>query len=99
MLSTPAHKWLRRISDYHSGGVSEAERAAVEAHLATCQECQEALAMYRRFYSLLRSPMWLGSPGAHFDEETLISDAPTPPPERFQPTQPPQRSRRSRALA
>ncbi|MGE5333934.1 MAG: zf-HC2 domain-containing protein [Nitrososphaerota archaeon] len=98
-LSTPAHKWLRRISDYHSGGVSEAERAAVEAHLATCQECQEALAMYRRFYSLLRSPLWLGSPGVHFDEDTLISDAATPSPARFQPTQPPRRSRRARALA
>src|SRR5258708_2839445 len=30
------HAWLRRVSDYHSGGVWEAERAAVEAHLATC---------------------------------------------------------------
>lgn len=55
--------------------------------------------MYRRFYSLLRSPMWLGSPGVHFDEETLITNAPTPPLERFQPTQPPRRSRRARVLA
>ena len=47
--STSQHEWLRRVSDDHSGGMSDAEHAAVEAHLATCQECQEALAMYRRF--------------------------------------------------
>src|SRR5262249_22451493 len=34
-------------------------RAAVEAHLATCSECQEALAMYQHFYTLLRSPLRL----------------------------------------
>jgi hypothetical protein len=53
------HDWLRRVSDYHSGGVSGAERAAVEAHLLTCSECREALAMYQRFYRLLRSPLAL----------------------------------------
>jgi hypothetical protein len=53
------HDWLRRVSDYHSGGVSGAERAAVETHLLTCSECREALAMYQRFYRLLRSPLSL----------------------------------------
>lgn len=63
--------WPRRLSDYHSGGVSAAERAAVEDHLRICAECQEALAMYRRFYALLRSPLALGAPGARFDEHTV----------------------------
>jgi anti-sigma factor RsiW len=60
-LTFPHHAWQRRVSDYHSGGVSAAERATVEAHLVTCPECQEALAMYRRFYTLLRSPLQLDS--------------------------------------
>lgn len=56
--ATEAHEgWLRRVSDYHSGGIDADERAQVEAHLATCVECQEALAMYRRFYALARSPL------------------------------------------
>ena len=94
-LSTSQHEWLRRVADYHSGGVSDAEHAAVEAHLATCQECQEALAMYRRFYSLLRSPLRLGPPSVHFDEETtVIGSAPSP----YANTQPPKRSQRHRAL-
>jgi hypothetical protein len=62
MTTSTTHAWLRRVSDYHSGGISEVERAAVEAHLATCSECQEALAMYRRFYSLTRSPLTLDAP-------------------------------------
>ncbi len=69
---TTTHAWLHRLSDYHSGGVSAAERTAVEEHLATCAECQEALAMYRRFYTLLRSPLRLGAPSVHFDESTTI---------------------------
>ncbi len=56
--------WLRRVSDYHSGGIGAAERAQVEAHLATCAECREALAMYQRFYALARSPLALGVPSA-----------------------------------
>ena len=60
-LAFPHHAWQRRVSDFHSGGVSAAERAAVEAHLVTCAECREALAMYRRFYTLLRSPLQLDS--------------------------------------
>jgi hypothetical protein len=56
------HAWLRRVSDYHSGGVSDAERAAVEVHLATCADCQQTLAEYRRFYALARSPLRLGPP-------------------------------------
>ncbi|HEX6541560.1 MAG TPA: zf-HC2 domain-containing protein [Ktedonobacterales bacterium] len=95
-LSTSRHEWLRRVSDYHSGGASDAERAAVEAHLATCQECQEALAMYRRFYGLLRSPLRLGPPSVHFDEETIILSGTPYPPDDIRP---PQRSRRSRMIA
>jgi photosystem II stability/assembly factor-like uncharacterized protein len=54
--------WLRRVSDYHSGGIDADERAQVEAHLATCAECRETLAMYQRFYALARSPLALGAP-------------------------------------
>jgi hypothetical protein len=66
MKSAVTHPWLRRVSDYHSGGVSAAERAAVLAHLAECDECQQALATYRRFYALTRSPLRLrdGAAGA-----------------------------------
>lgn len=56
--------WLRRLSDYHSGGISDAERDAVERHLSGCSECQEALVMYRRFYTLAHSPLRLGP--AHY---------------------------------
>jgi hypothetical protein len=81
------HDWLRRVSDYQSGGVSGAERAVIEAHLLTCAECREALAMYQRFYRLLRSPLWLdgallgiqlapdgagGGSGAHGDSGARI---------------------------
>jgi hypothetical protein len=74
MTISSGHDWLRRLSDYHSGGGSDAERLAVEAHLATCAECQEAFAMYSRFYSLLRSPLRLGISDLHldFDEPTSI---------------------------
>jgi hypothetical protein len=63
--STEAHEgWPRRVSDYHSGGINDDERARVEAHLATCAECQEALAVYQRFYALAHSPLALGAPSA-----------------------------------
>src|SRR5262249_35864155 len=74
-MTVSTHPWLRRLSDYHSGGISAGERMAVEEHLMTCAECQEALAMYRRFYSLLRSPLRLGAPSAHFDQDTTLLDA------------------------
>ena len=96
--------WLRRVSDYQSGGVSEAERLAVEDHLATCIECQEALAMYRRFSTLLHSPLRLGAPSMAFDEapttviRTQHVTAPNPSGRFPQGSgQPP--SRRRRALA
>jgi hypothetical protein len=63
MTTTAPHAWLRRVSDYHSGGVSATERAAVEAHLADCAECRLALAAYRRLYTLARSPLRLGDGG------------------------------------
>ncbi|MEO7000911.1 MAG: zf-HC2 domain-containing protein, partial [Ktedonobacterales bacterium] len=104
-ISTTSHAdWLRRVSDYHSGAVSEAERIAVEEHLATCADCQEALTMYRRFSTLLRSPLRLGAPGAAFDEapttvlRTQATTAPNPSTRLSQrPNQPP--TRRRRALA
>lgn len=98
-LSKTRHDWLSRVSDYHSGGVSEAERAAVEAHLATCQECQEALAMYRRFYSLLRSPLRLGPPSINFEDQTTIVNGPTTQPPEFRSPQRRPRSTRSRVFA
>jgi hypothetical protein len=69
--------WLRRISDYHSGGIADDERARVEAHLATCAECREALDMYQRFYGLTRSPLALGAPGADLAEHPAVR-APSP---------------------
>jgi len=63
---TDTHEgWLRRVSDYHSGGIADDERARVEAHLATCAECREALAIYQRFYALTRSPLALGVSSAN----------------------------------
>jgi len=59
--------WLRRLSDYHSdldgGALPPTERAAIEAHLRTCDECQRALDAYMRLYALLASPLRLGAPG------------------------------------
>jgi anti-sigma factor RsiW len=47
--STETHDgWLRRVSDYHSGGIDADERVRVEAHLAICAECQDALAAESR---------------------------------------------------
>jgi streptogramin lyase len=63
MTTATPHAWLRRVSDYHSGGVSTSERAAVEAHLSTCAECRLALAAYRRLYTLARSPLRLDDGG------------------------------------
>jgi photosystem II stability/assembly factor-like uncharacterized protein len=75
---TETHEdWLRRVSDYHSGGIVEDERARVEAHLATCAECREALAMYQRFYALARSPQALGAPRAELAERPAVR-APSP---------------------
>jgi photosystem II stability/assembly factor-like uncharacterized protein len=70
---TGAHEgWLRRVSDYHSGGIDADERARVEAHLATCAECREALAMYQRFSALARSPLALGAPRANLAERPVV---------------------------
>ena len=108
--SIPArHEWLRRVSDYHSGGVSDAERREVEAHLLTCADCREALAMYQRFYALLRSPLRLdgallglnivtdgpgGPSSAHDDSALRIRPLITAePPSTSSP--PPRRSRRT----
>ena len=35
--------WIERLSDYHDGDLSPAERAICDAHLAECQQCQEVL--------------------------------------------------------
>ncbi len=47
--------WRKRVSAYHDGGVLGEERAAVEAHLRTCQPCQELLRSYDHLYRELRS--------------------------------------------
>lgn len=97
-MTTRTHAWLRRLSDYHSGGVTDAERLAVEAHLATCAECRETLAMYRRFYTLLRSPLRLDGLSARFDETTLpnVTALELESPAR-RPDMTPRRSRRALA--
>jgi hypothetical protein len=95
-MTASTHTWLRRLSDYHSGGVSDTERAAIEEHLATCAECREALAMYRRFYTLLRSPLRLDAMNPRFDEPTMpmtITRRPAPP--AWEPRTPPGRNRRT----
>jgi predicted anti-sigma-YlaC factor YlaD len=37
-------QWTDRLSEYADGDLSEAERAAVKAHLETCPECADTLA-------------------------------------------------------
>jgi hypothetical protein len=41
-------QWTDRLSEYVDGDLSEAEQAAVEAHLESCVECAETLADLRR---------------------------------------------------
>ena len=60
MTTTSQHDWLRRVSDYHSGDVDAEEAEAVEKHVAGCEECRQALAVYRTFYVLASSPLRLG---------------------------------------
>jgi putative zinc finger protein len=94
-MTALTHTWLRRLSDYHSGGVSDSEQAAIEEHLATCAECQEALAMYRRFYTLLRSPLRLDAMISRFNEPTMpMMAARRPAPPTREPRTPPGRNRR-----
>jgi hypothetical protein len=73
---TDTHEdWLRRVSDYHSGGIADDERARVEAHLATCAECHEALAVYQRFYALARSPLALGEPATDMADRRSLPES------------------------
>jgi hypothetical protein len=73
MTTTTEHEWLRRLSDYHSGGVSAAEAEAVEGHLAGCEECRQALGVYRRFYVLASSPLQLGEPSSVVAEQLSVN--------------------------
>jgi len=41
-------QWTDRLSEYLDGELDDAERAALEAHLATCAECTAVLADLRR---------------------------------------------------
>lgn len=75
MSTAMQHEWLRRVSDYHSGDVDEAEMVAVEQHLAHCLECQQALAMYRRFYALAHAPTRLGPPSRAVAERLARLDS------------------------
>jgi hypothetical protein len=71
VTTASTHDWLRRVSDYHSGDVEAAEAAAVEGHLAGCEDCRQALAVYRRFYVLASSPL-------HLDEQqSIVAERPT----------------------
>jgi hypothetical protein len=93
MSNRVTHAWLQRVSDYHSGGISAAARAAVEAHLATCAECRQALAAYQHFYTLTQSPLHLGEPTLLArQEETVITGHATRD-TRSTPTIPPRRPR------
>jgi Putative zinc-finger len=75
VASSDTHQgWLRRVSDFHSGGIADDERARVEAHLATCATCQEALGAYQRFYALARSPLALGAPSADLAGRRSLSE-------------------------
>jgi hypothetical protein len=48
-------QWTDRLSEYLDGDLTEAERAAVEAHLEDCRECAETLAGLRRIVMRARS--------------------------------------------
>src|SRR5215471_8992576 len=41
-------QWTDRLSEYLDGELDDAERVALEAHLATCAECTAVLADLRR---------------------------------------------------
>jgi anti-sigma factor RsiW len=38
---------MERLTDYLDGAVSDAERAAIDAHLAACDGCTEAVEQFR----------------------------------------------------
>ena len=40
--------WTERLSEYHDGGLSPADVASCEAHLAECADCRDALDGLRR---------------------------------------------------
>lgn len=48
-------EWRLLVSAYCDGEVTPEERAQVEAHLAECAECAEALAVYRRLGRAVRA--------------------------------------------
>ena len=73
MTTASQHDWLRRVSDYHSGDMDAAEAIAVEEHLAGCEDCRQALAVYRRFYVLASSPLRLGEPSGIVAEQLALS--------------------------
>ncbi|MGZ3583553.1 MAG: outer membrane protein assembly factor BamB family protein [Ktedonobacterales bacterium] len=75
MSTVTQHDWLRRVSDYHSGDVDEAEAIAVEEHLAHCAECRQALSMYHRLYALAQSPLRLGPPSSAIAERLSHLDS------------------------
>ena len=47
--------WTERLSDYLDGELAPAERAACDAHLASCQECRTALEELQLVASLART--------------------------------------------
>jgi len=48
-------QWTERLSEYLDGDLTESERAALEAHLASCAACAETLAGLRRVLVRARS--------------------------------------------
>ncbi len=55
-------RWMERLSEYLDGELPEAERAALETHLATCSDCPVVLADLRRVAARVRS-MAVQAPG------------------------------------
>src|SRR5262249_21236535 len=77
----------------------DAERIAVEQHLATCAECSAALTHYRRFYLLAHSPLQLGPPSATVARGAFMpGTGPRVLPRRRGPSPPAPQSYRRREL-
>ena len=48
-------QWMNRLSDYLDGELDSSERAALEAHLATCGQCYAALGELRQVVARAKS--------------------------------------------
>ena len=46
---------MERLTDYLDGAVDASERAAIDAHLASCDGCAQAVAQFRRTIEVVGS--------------------------------------------